>query len=101
MQKKTDKKGLKINVPHGTDHIDLEVVLDHSDAFYSAGLTLRTASPGSEGDSSHHKSNDQEASEEKDQRRNVSPSSLDFSRKHVVVYLFTDIQGGTYELKLR
>ena len=42
LPKKTDKKALTINVPHGSDHVDLEVILDYSDAFYRAELTLRT-----------------------------------------------------------
>ena len=66
MQKKSEKKGLKINVPHGTDHIDLEVILDHSDAFYSAGLTLRTVASEQESASADHKSSNSETTEEKD-----------------------------------
>lgn len=42
LSKKTDKKALTINVPHGGDHVDLEVILDYSDTFYRAELTLRT-----------------------------------------------------------
>jgi hypothetical protein len=43
LSKKTEKKPLTINVPHGGDHVDLEVFLDYSDTFYRAELTLRTA----------------------------------------------------------
>jgi len=49
LSKKTDKKALTINVPHGGDHVDLEVILDYSDAFYRAELTLRTVAVSQQG----------------------------------------------------
>jgi len=103
LSKKSEKKALTINVPHGGDHVDLEVFLDYSDTFYRAELTLRTVAGGSarvEAASSQPKGSSDSA-DDGDQRRAVMPSSVDFSKKHAVAYLFTDIPGGAYELKLR
>jgi len=83
--------------------VDLEVLLDYSDAFYRAELTLRTVageSARAQAASGQPKGSS-DAADEADQRRAVMPSSVDFSKKHAVAYLFTDIPGGAYELKLR
>ena len=103
LSKKTDKKALTINVPHGSDHVDLEVILDYSDAFYRAELTLRTVigEPTRTSATSSQQKGRSDGADDADQRRAVMPSSLDFSKKHAVVYLFTDIPGGAYELKLK
>jgi hypothetical protein len=94
LSKQGTKRPLRVE---GNGPVDLTLALDYSDAFYRPELALRlegVSEQGSGGD-------DSERDSIAELTQTLTPAAVEFSRKQSTTYVFSDLQPGSYEIRVR
>lgn len=90
MSEKIVKKELVIS---GKTNTDVQIIVDNSDAFFKTDFYLKNQS--ADGDIYD------EAAAIEEAHHTIDPVNVDPSRKHALVYWYSNISPGTYAVKLR